>query len=196
MARSFNEQLADRAASHAIDLLRFEAQARAQILGFLEQLKVEIEAKVRGFLRDGESAQAKRLRAESLLRQVEETIATAYGDAADAHEEVLTGLARVEGASAASSFRSVAIAADLDLNVLTAQQLRAIASDVQIENAPSRSWWAAQAGDTLERFKQELREGLALGETTDDIVRRIRGSATGRRNTYELNGNNATIGSA
>lgn len=188
---SYNAQLAERAASHSIGLLRHDAHVRAQVLGYLRRLQDAIEERMRAF-RIGDGTANQRLRLENLSRQVESAIAEAYGAMADQLDESLTGIAKTASRVAESWIAAPAIAAEIDLAVLTAEQLAAIASNVLIEGAPSAAWWEFQAGDLRERFTRAIQEGLGLGETTDDLVRRIRGHATGKRHRYEINGREAT----
>lgn len=189
---SYNAQVADRVAAHAIDLLRFDAALRRKALIYLRRLQDVLEGLLRRFDLTGGPISTRRLRVEMLLRQVEASIATAYGEMADSVARDLVELAGSSSRLAEGWIRAPAIAAEISLSTLTASQLRAIVENIAIEGAPSRAWWEFQAGDLRERFLQEINEGLGLGETTDDLVRRIRGRATGRRNRYELNGREYT----
>jgi len=188
--RSFNAEIAELAAAHAIDLLRFDSGARRDVLVFLRRLEVRLtELLRRSELGPDDGPRfVRELRLQSLLDQVQTIIYAEYGHMAAANETTGRALAKWESAETVRPLRSVAIAAEIDLNVLTAEQLRAIASNVLISGAPSRSWWAGQSQDLVERFANEIREGMALGESVDDMVRRVRGRATGKRHVYELNG--------
>jgi hypothetical protein len=192
MPPSVNAQLVDKAAAHAINLLRFDSHTRASVLGYLRRLQDVLERRLRDFRFDVASPSIRRLRLEQLKRTVDEAIATAYGSMADALDDALTDVAGVASRVAGSWINGPAIAAEIELVTLTLNQLKALASNVLIEGAPSALWWEAQAGDLRQRFADAVTEGLGLGETTDDLVRRIRGTATGRRNTYEINGRQYT----
>lgn len=196
MARrlSVNAELADRAAAHAIDLLRFDATARREVLGYLRRLEEKLVDDVARFRIGGVADQSiRRQRAEHLLVQVQESIRTAYGQAADASAQMLLDLGKIESRAALAGAAQFAVAADIQLNILTAGQLRRIVDSTLIERAPSRAWWERQAGDLMQRFSDEIREGVGLAETNDDLVRRIRGRATGKRHLYELNGREHTF---
>jgi hypothetical protein len=192
VAPSINEQLADRAAEHALNLLRYAAGERERLTAYLIRLELQLDEMLRLQVDTSGSAAIKRQRIETLLAQVRATIRDSYGEIATAHEEGLARLASASGSGAVSSLRPVAIAAEIELNVLSASQLRALATNVLIEGAPSREWWSRQAGDLLERFSDEIRKGYALGESIDDMVRRVRGRSTGVRHTYELGGRRYT----
>lgn len=122
-------------------------------------------------------------RLSSLLEQARETIRSAYRDANQMMAGELIEVADVEGAFARRAVDRAVGVAVMDA-ALTRGQLRAIASDVLIQGAPTREWWSRQAGDTLERFADEMRRGFAAGEGVSDLVRRVRGQATGARSTY------------
>lgn len=192
MAPSVNEQLADRAAAHAIDLVRFDSDARARVLGYLRLLEAKLSEQLSNANLGGGMTEFRRTRAETLLRQVRETIAEAYADMADAADGVLRGLAEVESATAMAGVGKFIVETRFELNILTPAQLSRIVDATLIQGAPSRAWWQAQAGDLLERFSSAIREGVGLGETNDELVRRVRGRATWKRHVYELNGKRHT----
>lgn len=192
MSPSVNAQLADRSAAHAIDLLRFDSDARSRVLAYLRSLESRLAAQLSDANLSGGMTEFRRARAETLLRQVRETIAEAFADMADAADAVLRGLAKVESATAMAGVGKLLVATRFELNILTPAQLSSIVDSTLIQGAPSRAWWQAQAGDLLERFSTAIREGVGLGETNDELVRRVRGRATGKRHTYELNGKRYT----
>jgi hypothetical protein len=189
LAVSYNEYLADRAASHAIQLLRLGAGARSEVLGFLAKLEIQLEDELR-LSRLGDKVQSfgREARIERLLAQVRQLTSTAYDEMTVANERVAQGIAQLESTYAVKGFKDAAVFAAISTSTLTMQQIRSLASNLLIERSPARQWWARQAGDLAQRFADQIRTGVALGETTDDLVRRIRGRATGRRHTYELNG--------
>src|SRR5690606_15550678 len=57
--------------------------------------------------------------------------------------------------------------------------LKRIVDNTLIEGAPSAAWWKRQGGDVQFRFANAVRQGLAASETNDQIIRRIRGRASG-----------------
>jgi hypothetical protein len=58
---------------------------------------------------------------------------------------------------------------------LTRGQLAAITGDLLVQGAPVSDWISRQGGDTLKRFQDNMRLGIAQGETNGQLIRRIRG---------------------
>ena len=181
---SVNETLAERYRVHAVDLLRFDAHEREVILGYLKQLEQEL---VRLLLEIDPASvtqrAARRNRLQALLDQVRKTVQTTYGEISTRLIGDLTDLAKLEAQFARTSAASV-IGFDLLSATITAEALRAIASDVLILGAPSAEWWSRQAVNLVQAFSDQIRLGMGIGESIEDMVRRIRGRATGARNWY------------
>jgi SPP1 gp7 family putative phage head morphogenesis protein len=68
---------------------------------------------------------------------------------------------------------------------LTRGQLVAITGDLLVQGAPVSDWLSRQGGDTLQRFQDNMRLGIAQGETNGQLIRRIRG---GRQNGEAVKG--------
>lgn len=193
MAESYNDLLADRAAEHALELQRYSVTARRQVLGYLARLEERLEDELRRSRLGDPAGQFERdVRLRALLDQVQRLASEEYGELVAAAEGVMTEAAQLEVAHAVTPLRPVAIAADVGLGVPTVEQLRSIASNVLIDGSPSREWWSRQAGDLVQRFADEIRDGLVRGESIDELVRRVRGQATGRRHTFEIAGRRQT----
>lgn len=58
----------------------------------------------------------------------------------------------------------------------TAGYLETLASNVLIDSSPTQDFWSKQDGDVTSRFAQALRNGLAAGETNQQIIRRVVGT--------------------
>lgn len=172
---SANEQLFDIFTAHAIDLLRLEAHERKKALAFLNALEGEIVALLAKIDPTGVTrSRYQQERLERLLEQVQETVRTAYRDVNKYMVGELIDLADYEAAFVASSMNTV-ISVEMATATFTNAQLRGIVNGVLIEGAPITEWWSRQAGDTYQRFIDTMRQGMALGETNADLVRRVRG---------------------
>ena len=54
--------------------------------------------------------------------------------------------------------------------------MRELARDTVILGAPSAEWWSRQETDLTRRFADTMRKGVIAGETTDQLIRRVRGT--------------------
>jgi SPP1 gp7 family putative phage head morphogenesis protein len=170
-----NDEILDAITSRALDLQRLTASQRRSAARFLNELEGEIVAALAKIDPTGvgsTSARARRL--EKLLDQVRDTIRAAYRAESTRLRGELRELADLEATFAASSVNKVVGVGLLDVGV-TRGQLTALVGDVLIEGAPVSDWLSRQAGDTLQRFTDNMRSGIAQGETNAQLIRRIRG---------------------
>lgn len=171
---SSNEALFDLYMERAIDLLRLEAGTRDQVLAFLHDLEGELIALV---ARIDPTAGNKRIRLQNLLDEVTNAIRGSYRLADTFMGREIREIMDVE-----STWTGRAINASIHVDFadvgLTRNLLQTLVSNVLIQGASSSEWWSRQAGGMAERFADEIRRGMALGETNSDLVARIRGTQT------------------
>ncbi|KIC12867.1 hypothetical protein RA19_00220 [Leisingera sp. ANG-M1] len=170
-----NTRILDLITDRALDLQRFTAGQRRDAARFLKELEAEIAAQLARIDPTGvarASYRAKRLAA--LLKQVRETIRAGYRSHGAELIGELRELAELEAAFAASSVNTAA-GVHLMTDGMTRGQLSALLNGVLVQGAPVTEWWERQAGDTLQRFTDQMRLGLAQGETIGQLIRRVRG---------------------
>jgi len=192
-----NEVIADLFTRHAVDLLRLEANERRAIRRILEGLERDLAAQIASVDPSGPARQAYRVRRlEKLLDQVRDTIRASYRQAGSTLRNELIELADIEGEFVARAINQ-GVQFDLATANFTRAQLRALVDGVLVQGAPVAEWWGRQAGDTLQRFTDEMRQGIAQGLTTPQLIRRMRGGTengetivgfmqTSRRNAESL----------
>lgn len=170
-----NEVIADLFTRHAVDLLRLEAGERREIRRILSGLESELVAQIAkidpaGPARD--SYKARRL--ERLLEQVRDTIRASYRQASATLRQELIELADIEAEFVTRAINQ-GVRFDMATASFTRQQLRALVDGVLVQGAPVAEWWSRQAGDVLQRFTDEMRLGISQGQTTAQLIRRVRG---------------------
>lgn len=171
---SANEALVDLFMHRAIDLLRVEAGTRDRIIGFLNELEDEIVSLI---AKIDPTNGRQRDRLTKLLKEVRETIRATYRTA-----DIMLAQEIREVADAEATWTGRAINAAVRVDFvdvgLTRTQLATLVSDILIEGAPTKEWWSRQAAGLSNRFADEMRRGVALGETNDQLIRRVRGTKT------------------
>lgn len=175
MADGANDIIADLFTRHAVDLLRVEAGQQRAIRSLLNALESDLVAQLAridplGVAREG----AKKARLEKLLEQVRETIRVSYRSASGQLIGELRELADIETDFTARAINR-GIKIDLATSMFTRAQLSAIVGDVLIQGAPVKEWFSRQAGDTYQRFGDAMRLGIAQGDTSGQLIQRIRG---------------------
>jgi hypothetical protein len=179
------DQLADLYNTHSIDLTKLEFGERRRILSILKQLEEDLVFQ----LKDVDPTEIPEVtyqqqRLAQLLNQARQTISGSYGGIMGTMDKDMYRLADIESLFARNSINNVTGMEIADA-ALTREQLRSIASDVVIQGAPSKDWWRTQRDKTRKDFEREIRLGMLQGEGIDSMVRRIRGTSTGRRRVFE-----------
>jgi hypothetical protein len=188
---SANDTLVDLYIERAVDLLRLEAGTRNKVLAILADLEGELVgalAKVDPTGVGSISAQRKRL--AKLLEAVRAAIRAGYRDANKLMAAEIREIVDQE-----ATWTGHAINTSIDFEFVTGGLTRAgletIASDVLIQGAASSDWWSRQAQDLQNRFTDQMRLGIAAGETNADLIARVRGKA-GQSGVMDISENSAT----
>jgi SPP1 gp7 family putative phage head morphogenesis protein len=144
-------------------------------------LEDELRLKIEAFDIEGVRRQAfKRKRAEALIGQVRATIDTRLKAAAKDMQGELRELADIQGKAVVNIGNKV-LGGEVLTTAFTRKDLVTLANNEQILGGPAREWWGAQNRTLQRRFGNEIRMGVLGGETNQQLVQRIRGTATGKR---------------
>lgn len=185
----FNDILSDGLVRHNISLLRFDAKLRRQILAQLRTMRMSIVETLGAY--DFTNV-AKQARLEQLLKQVDEIIKGNYRGMNKLMAGEMRDLAVAENIFGAQQLNSL-IGIDIVSSGLSPATLRTLAKDSSIFGAPAREHWGRQSAALRRRFADNMRQGFLLGESTQDLVRRVRGSATGARQIIEVAGRSRSV---
>lgn len=176
---SANAVLLDRAVDHAINELRFERGVVYRMIAVLNRADARLSAQLaEALLRlDADSFTVQRL--EALLVSVRETNAAAYAAVFDALEPALRDLAEAEAAAQRAQLRA-AVPAAVQLRFpiagVSVEQVYAAALSRPFQGRLLREWAAALAESRLRQVREAVRAGYVEGQTTADIIRKIRGT--------------------
>lgn len=159
--------------SNTLDMLRYEASLKAQILAMVQELGMSLTLAVLGSGLDTPRTAWQRSRLASLIEEAQSTISKTYGEIADYHA---SNLAEAVGLSADSL--TVRFNASIGVEVLqrvqwTREQLRSLVDGSLVEGAPSADWWARQSVDLQNAFADQMRQGILRGETITQLRDRI-----------------------
>ena len=168
-------KILDATTSRALDLQRLTAGQLRDARRFLGELEGDIVAQLAKIDPTGIGSISRRqARLEKLLKQVKETITTAYRAEGKRLANELREIADMEARFAVSSINRGA-GVQLITTELTRGQLVAITGNLLVQGAPVSDWISRQGGDTLKRFQDNMRLGIAQGETNAQLIRRVRG---------------------
>lgn len=155
--------------SKQIDLLRLTANEQKSVLEILKNLEKELVSK----LNDFDLTSNNRRNLNSLLTEVKSTVDFYYSSISGTVNNTLYDVSKFESDSLQKSITS-ALKGSVTVQLPTEAFLAKLVDNQLIQGAPSSEWWARQSGDLAFRFSNEVRQGLAQGETTSQIVKRVR----------------------
>src|SRR5574340_31116 len=150
----------DQAIKTQLDILRHSATVEADILRVLEEMKQELIAK----LAQADLTNWSKARLNQMLRDTEAVIASYY---TQAQSVLAPTYSAVAGISAAQTATALAVTAP------SRAVLESLVSNMLVEGAPMKAWWAKQSADTHFKFSAAVRQGIAQGETLNQIFKLV-----------------------
>jgi SPP1 gp7 family putative phage head morphogenesis protein len=175
---SANDTLLDLLMERAVDLLRLEAGTRNQVVDLLTHLEGEVTGLIAKIDPTAPvTQQYQRQRLERLLKAVTAAIRSAYRGVNVRMASEVRELVDAESTWTASAINASIGVEFADAGV-TRSFLETLASNVLIQGAPTKDWWGRQAAGLADRFADEMRRGMAIGETNADLIARVRGTKT------------------
>lgn len=169
-----NEAIQDELIQYGIRLDRFTGDTTKRVNFILNELALDLAGAVAEQDLPGQIPSRQARRTASLLDQVNITIDDSYKSIFSMVQGDLHEIAEIANLQAAKTI-NVGLSVRVARPMLTAGDLRVLAQDPIIRGRPSSSWWEGQSTNTRNRFAQEMRLGIAQGETNDELVRRIIG---------------------
>jgi hypothetical protein len=157
--------IADEILSNAIRIERFTASEKKKLFKVFLQMQTELKAKLASGFTPYEKT-----RLTKLLKDCTDIINTFYGGIQSEFDFV--GLAKAEAAATQTAIASIGLEASLP----SAAVLKAMVSDSLIQGAPLKDWWEKMGADTAFKFSAQVRQGVAQGETLQQVIMRIVGS--------------------
>lgn len=161
----------DWANRHAIDMARIEAGQVANVQALLKGL----EAKLAGILVEWDLKPGQAAKLATIQKAAGEAIGKTYGTIATQQADALTAVAKMESAATGQALNAQ-IGVDAFGPVLTEKQWSKVANQALIFGHSSGDWWKSQDDSLRFKFMGQMQEGYALGESVDDLIRRVRGT--------------------
>lgn len=180
--KSVNSRLADQFVTMTANMSRLSESEILTVTGILKELELGLVAELAD---NPKLTQYTKRRFEALITQNKSTINAAYKKIGQHNESFLTEIAGITQAGSGKAFKAIGV--PINSVVLTSDQLKTLASNSLIEGAPSAAWWAKQNVNLRDAFSQQMKIGYAGGETIDQLVQRVRGTATGVKHPYLIN---------
>lgn len=176
-----NEEILEKEIRHAIYLERYKAGVLRKIIALLNGAESDLIAKIaarlsliedRGYDLGKETTQ----RLNDLLRDVTATREDIYAILGRELSDEMTEFAAVE----ADFQRKVVVSAGVQATLPTATQLKAIVTAQPFQGRLLKDWVKGIEQSDVRRIHDAIRIGITEGQTTDQIVRRIRGTKSAK----------------
>jgi SPP1 gp7 family putative phage head morphogenesis protein len=181
-----NERLFDASLRHAVDVRRFTTSEILDLLAILEEADRDTAARLReklggarGRLQLAKTA-VQRQSLRLILRDIKNLRAAAIREIERRLREDLLSFAEIEVAAETAAVKG-ALTFDVMLAGVQARKLRAIVASQPFSGRPLGSWFRTLRAADQHALSKAVELGLAAGESTDSIVRRVAGT---RANNY------------
>lgn len=179
-----NEALRDRAIRHAIELGRYGKGLSDRIVSLLNSADADLVGTIAARLANIEErgfdiGPKTTARLQKLLDEVRALNDAIYGQVHDELADELTDFATAEAAFQTAALET-ALVVDMGIKLPAPAMLRAVVEEAPMEGRLLASWTEGMAQGRIDRISQAVRLGMTQGESTDAIVRRIKGTRAAR----------------
>jgi len=172
------EKLIDAHIGHSLDLLRLSSGDWRQVKKILLDLEKDLIKQIADIdVNRPVQAIYRRQRLTKLLESTQETIKQKYELIRYEHSLMLEDVAEYENAFTRKNLNA-SFGVDIAADAITTTQAKAIVNDTLILGASAADWWARQEATTQAKFADAMRQGWEQGESIDQMVRRVRGTAS------------------
>ena len=170
LADDIHEAITDR----AVLLERAKAGVLRNVYATLRQLERELIADLAGNGPTEVRTAYQRARLEALLKQTRKTIRANFGKIAVQQRKDLKQVAKTQSEFVLAEINAK-VGVDIATVALAPEQLTTIASNA-VFGGSGKDWWKRQGDQLHRRFGDAVRQGMLRGETTPQIIKRVRGS--------------------
>lgn len=184
---SLNEDLLDAITQQSINLMRVESGIAKKIVGIMKRLELDIINSINEIDPTSPAAPSYKLkRLNALKSQTKDTIKSAYKSMSAITAGDLTELTMGVNVSTLSALNA-AIGVDMATAAFPRSYAISLARKTPIRGAINSDWWGRQSQALRKSFNDQVTMGILAGESNGDLVRRIRGKSTGKREIYWIN---------
>jgi hypothetical protein len=170
-----NEILQDREIAHQVDLQKYSNGVVRRIIAILNRTDVDLFAQITAALERLNSASFTVERLDSLLHSVRMLNAQAYQQIGRELTEELRQLVAYEAGFQLQLFQQ-ALPVAIRLNAVSVDAAYAAAMARPFQGRLLREWASSIEADRMTRIRDAVRMGYLEGQTTSEIVRRVRGT--------------------
>lgn len=168
---SINTLLAQGAVERQIYLSRLSASVRNEVMKILKR----IERQMAAALAEADLTDYKSARYKAMVRSVGKFTEEAFLEAEELSMTAMKGVVGYELKGLRGDVRTY-LGVDLLNANLNAEWVTNVATNVMTMGATTEEWWSRMSDETVFKFERTVRQGMVAGETTDQIIKRVRGT--------------------
>ncbi len=187
MPAPINDRLANLVLKQNVRVRQFSGVINQQVQGNL----VELERDLARQIDDADLANARTPRANRRLRElrtdVNKAINTTYVTNNATLNAGLMDIATIQQAAFVAGANKI-FTADLIGVTMSNTELRTLTRGPIVLGNTAREHWLKQSQNLRHNFISEMRQGIAAGETNEQLVDRVIGTKTGQKQTVEIKG--------
>ena len=179
MPATASELLQDNAINHAHDLQRFSVGVVQRMIATLNRADASLMAKLTEALMQLERESFTVQRLEAMLSSVRQVNAEAYAAVLDALQPEIRGLARVEAAAQVGAFKGAVpaiVQIQFPIAGISAEQVYAAALSRPFQGRLLKDWGRNLEDSRLGMIRNAVRAGFVEGQTTAEIIAKVRGT--------------------
>lgn len=189
---SANDYIRDEEFRYVVNLGRIESAERAAVVGSIQEALREMSSLLRDADVDTGPTTRRMQKLASTQRRLNSILDDLQATLDREHTVELSDVSSLAQQQSIGMLNTV-FGAALAQPVLTPARLRALARNTLVLGHVTKDWWASQNAQLKHRYIAQLRQGIMNGETIDQLVRRIRGTSTGRRISYTIGGKRKSV---
>lgn len=167
---AINGKLLDKIIRFQVDLRRMEAGTRKKALETLQSLQKEL---VKELSKPDDISSLPKYKISEILSNISPILIEHYSQIDSDVQADIDGVAKLEVKEAANALKET-VFVNLEVNTPTKAVIDRLSNPL-VQGGPMSGWWNRQR-DTLKfKFGNEVRQGILLGETNQQIIQRIVG---------------------
>lgn len=180
--RTANRILLDRMVRHAHFLERLKTHEARQIVRFLNEqvlpdLTAQIERRLNNVAARGAGSFTNQ-RLQYLRQAIRDIVRAGYAEAYSSAKTAVNNVALAEARWQVAALEEAIGGLSLQIAAPSPPLLRSIVTSRPFEGRLMREWFGSLAIETRTGIERAINIGVAQGETTEQIVRRVRGTRT------------------
>lgn len=174
-----NDDLLDLAVRHQVGLQRYSTATVRKLIALLNRVDADIVAQIQRYDPEAVAGAWSAKRLEKLLEAIRIVNRDAYNRLTKEMTSDLKALAGYEGVYQVNSLKS-ALPVAVDIVSPSAEQLYAAVNSRPFQGRVLKDWGRDMEAGAFAKVRDAIRQGFVEGQTTDQIIRRLRGTRANR----------------